>query len=85
MVAFVSVNVDAIGAAPVLELEVATDDSFSSSTPMYTHKVVLTATGTQSHDFDNLPAGTYYVRAKLYNCAGGSITAAPAPATVTVE
>lgn len=70
----VSVNVEAIGTTPVLELEVATNNAFDATTLMFTHKVVLSATGTQSHDFENLPSGTYYVRAKLYNCSGSIVS-----------
>ena len=80
----VSVNVESIGVLPILEFEVSKDAGFSTTVPMYTHKVAPVTEGEQTFNFMNLPTGTYYVRAKLYNCAGGSITAVPATATVTV-
>lgn len=81
----VGVNVESIGVLPILVFELSKDEGFSTDVPMYTHKVAPVTEGVKTFDFENLPTGTYYVRAKLYNCAGGSITAAPTPATVTVE
>lgn len=66
----VEAKVGAVGVATVLELVVATDNSFNANTVMYTYKLVNLTTGWKSHTFANLPAGTYYVRAKLYNSDG---------------
>ncbi len=80
-----TVNVESIGVLPILVFEVSPDEYFSTRVPMYTHKAAPVTEGAQTFDFENLPAGTYYVRAKLYNCSGGNITAAPITPTVTVE
>ena len=71
----VSVKVAAVGAAPMLELEVATDANFDATTVMYTYKPASVSDGTTySHTFTKLPAGMYYCRAKLYNCSGAVTT-----------
>lgn len=60
----VSVQVISPTFAPVLEFQVSTNSDFENA---YTYKVVQVTEGTKTHKFE-LPAGDYYVRAKLYNC-----------------
>lgn len=81
----ITVNVDSVGALPILVFELSPNEGFSTDVPMYTHKVAPVSEGSQTFNFENLPAGTYYVRAKLYNCEGGFITRTPTTATVNVE